>query len=257
MHAGAPPSDRGDAPEPGYAERARTLAFRMRTGTLSTLSRKRQGWPYGSLMPYALDGRGNPVFLISSMAVHTQNLQADPRASLLIFDNGEHEDILGTARLTLMGEVRNVSPDNSSEIRESYLKRYRNARYWVDFGDFAFYRMEIADVYFIGGFGVMGWVPAKEYASAQPDPLADDAPAVVSHMNQDHRAALLALARASGAQDAETAAMTSVDRLGFEVRLQAGQRQYGRRIAFPREVKNSADARAVLIEMIRKAREPA
>src|ERR1035438_4272179 len=70
-------------PEPTHAERVRTLVSLGALATLSTLSRKRPGYPFGSLMPYAIDERGRPIFLISNMAMHTQNLQADPRASLL------------------------------------------------------------------------------------------------------------------------------------------------------------------------------
>jgi len=65
-------------------ERARTLLYLGRIGSLSTLSRKQPGFPFGSVMPYGLDNTGRAVFLISTMAMHTQNLQADPRASLLV-----------------------------------------------------------------------------------------------------------------------------------------------------------------------------
>src|ERR1700739_127262 len=71
-------------PEPSYAERVRTLISLASIGTLSTLSRKHSGFPFGSLMPFALDPAGCPIFLISNMAMHTQNLKADPRCSLLL-----------------------------------------------------------------------------------------------------------------------------------------------------------------------------
>lgn len=58
-------------PEPSLAERARTLVYLEATGSLSTLSRKQLGFPYGSVMPYAVDGCGRPLFLISTMAMHT------------------------------------------------------------------------------------------------------------------------------------------------------------------------------------------
>ena len=61
-----------------------------RIGSLSTLSRKQPGFPFGSLMPYALDRQGHPIFLISTMAMHTQNLQADPRASLFVTEPGTY-----------------------------------------------------------------------------------------------------------------------------------------------------------------------
>src|SRR6266704_7079752 len=77
-------SDQPAVPEPAFAECARTLMYLGRIGSLSTLSRKQPGFPFGSVMPYGLDDHGRPIFLISTMAMHTQNLQADPRASLLV-----------------------------------------------------------------------------------------------------------------------------------------------------------------------------
>ena len=91
-------------PEPTYAERVRTLLCLGTIATLSTVSRKRQGYPFGSLMPYAIDTAGSPIFLISNMAMHTQNLQADPRASLFVGQAGDG-DPLGTARVALVGDV--------------------------------------------------------------------------------------------------------------------------------------------------------
>jgi uncharacterized membrane protein YphA (DoxX/SURF4 family) len=74
-HAGpGPTSDQPAVPEPTFAERARTLVYLGRMGSLSTLSRKQPGFPFGSVMPYGLDDHGRPVFLISTMAMHTQNL---------------------------------------------------------------------------------------------------------------------------------------------------------------------------------------
>jgi putative heme iron utilization protein len=69
-----------EIPEPTLAERARTLVYLARVGSLSTLSRKQPGFPFGSVMPYGLDNSANPIFLISTMAMHTQNLLADPHA---------------------------------------------------------------------------------------------------------------------------------------------------------------------------------
>src|SRR3990172_2896889 len=158
-HAGPPPDPhRPPAPEPTYAERARTLVYLGRTGMLSTLSLKHPGHPFGSLMPYALDGQGRPLFLISAMAMHTQNLQADPRASLLVLQPGWGGDPLAAGRVTLMGEAIPLPDTEAPEARTAYLARHPNAEYWVDFEDFGFYRLEGADVYFVGGFAPMGWV---------------------------------------------------------------------------------------------------
>src|SRR6202790_2375099 len=105
-HAGSgPPSNQPAIPEPTFAERARTLMHLGRTGSLSTHSRKQPGFPFGSVMPYGLDADGRPSFLISTMAMHTQNLSADPRASLLVTQADTSGDPLGASRVTLVGNV--------------------------------------------------------------------------------------------------------------------------------------------------------
>src|SRR5271165_1386737 len=188
-------SDQPQAPEPSFSERARTLMYLGRIGSLSTVSRKQPGFPFGSVMPYALDARGRPIFLISTMAMHTQNLQADPRASLLVTQPDASGDPLGASRVTLVGNVLTIPQAEVAQARRLYLERYANSKYWVDFEDFSFYRMDVVDVYYVGGFGVMGWVPASAYDLAQPDPLADAAGEILQQMNADHKDALILLAR--------------------------------------------------------------
>ena len=203
------------------------------------------------MMPYAADEDGRPVFFISSMAMHTQNLCQDRRGSLLITQPDVLGDPLGSARLTLLGEVTEVP---AADVRDLYLSRYESAKFWQDYSDFAYYRLEVTGVYFIGGFGVMGWVAAEDYRSARPDPLAEAAPGIVRHMNADHADALRLIARHYAEEDVDEAAMTAVDRLGFHLRLKSGDRVYGRRVAFLREVTTSDEARAVLVEMVRQTR---
>ena len=241
--------------EPTFAERARTLLHLSRIGSLSTLSRKQQGFPFGSVMPYALDKNGRPVFLISTMAMHTQNLQADPRSSLLVTLPDAGGDPLGASRVTLLGNVLPIPEPEVSEARKLYLARYANSKHWVDFEDFSFYRMDVMDVYYVGGFGVMGWVSASEYYHGQPDPLADFAADIIQHMNTGHGDALILLARAFAGIESQEATMTSVDRLGFHVRLKTPDGARGARIGFPREVGSAAEARNVLIDMVAQARQ--
>jgi putative heme iron utilization protein len=228
-----------------------------RIGSLSTVSRKQAGFPFGSVMPYGLDPQGRPIFLISTMAMHTQNLQADPRASLLVTQPDGDGDPLGASRVTLVGNVLTIPEPEIADARRLYLERYANSSYWVDFDDFSFYRMDVVDVYYVGGFGVMGWVQASDYDQAQPDPLADVAAGIIEHMNADHKDALVLLARASAGIESQEAAMTLVDRLGFQVRLKTAEGMRGVRIAFLREVGNANDARKVLVEMVQQARRQA
>jgi putative heme iron utilization protein len=254
-HAGSgAASSQPEVPEPTFAERARTLVYLGRVGSLSTLSRKQQGFPFGSVMPYGLDDHANPVFLISTMAMHTQNVQADPRSSLLVTQLDAIGDPLGASRVTLLGNILPVPESELAEARKLYLARYANSKYWVDFDDFSFYRMDVVDVYYVGGFGVMGWVAASEYYSAQPDPLADTATDIIQHMNSDHGDALVLLARVFAGTESEEVTMSSVDRLGFHVRLKTQDGTRGARIAFLREVSSPTQAREVLIEMVGQAR---
>jgi hypothetical protein len=189
------------------------------------------------------------------MAMHTQNLQSDPRASLLMTQPDSTGDPLGASRVTLLGNVVPVSQPDVAEARELYLGRYTNSKHWVDFEDFSFYRMDILDVYFVGGFGVMGWVSALEYGRAQPDPLADAAGGIIQHMNADHSDALILLARVFAGFESQEATMTSVDRLGFNVRLKTQDGPRSTRIAFSREVSSPAETRKVLVEMTQQSRQ--
>src|SRR5207253_3873754 len=257
-HAGTgPANDQPAVPEPSFAERARTLVYLGRLGSLSTLSRKQPGFPFGSVMPYGVDDRGRPIFLISTMAMHTQNLQADPRASLLVTQPDPSDDPLGSSRVTLMGNVLSIPEPELAEARKLYLSRYTNSKYWVDFEDFSFHRMDVVDVYYVGGFGVMGWVSASEYDRSQPDPLADSMAEIMQHINTDHKDALVLLAKKFARTESQDATITGVDRLGFHVRMKTRDGIRGARIAFLREVNNPAETRKVLVEMVQQARSQA
>jgi len=238
------------APEPAYSEKVRTLLASERLGTLATQSVRHPGWPFASVMPYALDEHAAPLFLISTMAIHTQNLVADPRTSLLIMQSGAGSDPLGSPRATLLGNAVRIDAASES-LRAAYLERHPSARYWIDFSDFAFFRLDVTDVYFVGGFGVMGWVSADDYRAAEPDPLMTAAAGILEHMNTDHAEALRRITHRYAKLDAEEATMVAIDRLGFTIRARTAEGMKGARIAFPEEVRTREDARRVLVAMTR------
>ena len=115
--------------------------------------------------------------------------------------------------------------------------------------------MDVLDVYYVGGFGVMGWVAASDCSGAQSDPLAEHKSDLMQHMNADHKDALILLAKRFAGIEAQEAEITSVDRLGFNVRLKAQDRVHGARIAFLREVAEPAQTREVFVEMVKLARQ--
>ncbi len=188
------------------------------------------------------------------MAMHTQNLNADPRSSLFVMQAAGDSDPLGCGRATLMGRAASIPEDELAVARAAYLATHESSRYWVDFADFGFFRLELIDIYYVGGFGVMGWVDAREYGAALPDPLATTAAGIIGHMNADHANAMILLARKYAGIEATEAAMTAVDRLGFHLRLRTADGMKGTRINYPGEVRTREDARKALVEMVRRAK---
>ena len=124
----------------------------------------------------------------------------------------------------------------------------------MDFDDFAFFAMDVVDIYYVGGFGVMGWITAEDYTHAQPDPLADAAAGILQHMNADHQDALVLLARVFAGTEAQEAVMTAVDRLGFHLRMKTEEGMKGCRLGFLNEVSTPVETRKMLVEMVQQAR---
>lgn len=249
--AGPPP------PEPSHAERARTLVAGGTRGALSTIGLNPAGTPFGSVVTYGLDTAGNPCFFVSTMAEHTRNLLADPRASLLVVeDTPAGSDPLASGRVTLLGSVAEVTDAaERAASREGYL-RANPAAFYVDYGDFLCMRLSVTDIRYVGGFGRMSWVDAAGYAAAEADPLASGAAGIISHMNTDHGEALVALCRRfAGRSDVVSACMTAVDRYGFEVVATLGeQRQEALRIGFRSGQETPEGVRRELIGMLVQAR---
>ena len=152
---------------PHDAELARTLVAGGGRATLSTLTAK--GYPYGSAVSYSVDEVGAPVLLMSEMAEHTVNARGDAKASLLVAaETPDGADPLSTARLTLVGRLEHV--EQPGDLRDGYLEVHPYAAYYADFTDFGFWRLEVEELRFVGGFGHMSWVTAERYAAAEADP---------------------------------------------------------------------------------------
>lgn len=260
MSDDASPEPKPAVAAPSHAERARTIVATRGTGALSTLAIDPPGYPHGSLVAFALDG-GDPVFLISRLATHTKNLEADPRASLLVTEDvGNLGDVggagaaaLARGRVTLFGPCRRLEDDASA--RAAFLAAHPSAAAYVGFADFGFFRLHVEAVRYIGGFGRMSWVDPEAWRAAAPDPLAPHAAGIVAHMNEDHADALLAYARAfTAAADARAAVMTGIDRHGFEMRVETGEGERAERLAFERAIATPTEARKALVGLVRKAR---
>lgn len=237
---------------PNDAELARTLVEGGGRATLSTLTAK--GYPYGSAVSYSVDDVGAPVLLMSEMAEHTVNARGDAKSSLLVAaETPDGADPLSTARLTLVGLLELV--EEPGALRDGYLEVHPHASYYADFTDFGFWRLQVEELRFVGGFGHMSWVTADRYESATADPIASAAAGVIEHMNDDHTEAnLLYVQRLAGLTDATEATMVGIDRHGvtLQAATPAGPRQA--RLAFDAPLTSPDDARPAVIELLAKAR---
>lgn len=245
------------APEPSHAERARTIVAATNRGVLSTVALDPAGYPFGSVATYALDQRGWPVLFVSALAEHTRNAAADPRASLLVAEAApEGSDPLAAGRVSLVGDLLPVEGQERDRVRDAYLAANPASASYIDFGDFGFWRLEVGAVRYVGGYGRMSWVEARDYAAARPDPLAGEpAGSVIAHMNADHAGALALLARTLGGNPAVTGAtMTAVDRYGFDLVVETPAGQGALRIGFPAPVSEPDAVRPVMVELVRRAR---
>jgi putative heme iron utilization protein len=229
---------------PGDA--ARRHLRRHRYGTLSTLSKKLGGYPFGSVVGCATDHAACPVILISRLAEHTQNIEADPRVSLIVRDAGA--DAQAGARLTLIGNARCVGNDLAA-VRARYIAGVPGAERLVALGDFTFYRIEPVTLRYIAGFGEIRWISAGDYAPPA-NTMAECEADIVAHMNTDHAAALREYCRNLGRPNPACVAMTAIDCDGFDVLAD------GELLRFDfREPAVSADgARAGLKAMLAEAR---
>ena len=162
---------------------AKKLLREARSGALATLMTG-SGDPYCSLVNVATAADGSPVLLISRLAVHTRNILADPRVSLMLDERRDGDPLQG-ARVMLMGRA---SATDDAQARRRYLDRQREAEMFADFADFSFYRVALARAHLVAGFGRIVDLDASEIlvdlSGAQA--VVATEPAIVAHMNDDH-----------------------------------------------------------------------
>jgi putative heme iron utilization protein len=166
--------------KPEIAADARTLARRAFKGSLATLDSP-SGAPYASLITVATDLAGAPIFLISTLARHTRNLVADPRASILIDGSGDLADPLQGARVSVQGRAEAVRDE---AVKCRFLARRPEAAFHVDFPDFAFWRLNVDGAHYIGGFGRIVDLDRGDLLVflEGAEPLAEAEAGIVAHM---------------------------------------------------------------------------
>jgi heme oxygenase (biliverdin-IX-beta and delta-forming) len=230
------------------ARAARSMVRAALKGALATVH-KVSGHPYASLVLTATDVEGAPILLISKLAVHTQNLGADPRASLLVDATGTAADPMEGARVTLIGALH---PTYSPTARARFLARHPSAAGYAEFPDFGFFKLSPESAHYIGGFGKIVDLPADDLLISLDgaEGLVEAEPGIVSHMNADHADAIeLYAAKLLGAPSGAWR-MTGIDPEGCDLVLGS----LALRLAFAARIASAAEARAELVRLVGVAR---
>ena len=228
---------------------ARRLLRTVRSGALATLTP--EGHPYASLVTVATLPDGSPVLPLSTLAVHTQHLIADPRCSLLL-DSAGQGDPLTHPRLTVTARAIRASPEERTAWRSRFLRRHPEAAIYVDFGDFSFWRLDLDGARLIGGFGRIAMLEAPDLAcgteGAEALLAAEDRS--VDHMNADHRDALKLYATAlCGAPEGDWR-LVGLDPEGIDM----GWQGTTLRLEFPERVNDPAALRRQLVRWVDEAK---
>eukprot|EP00850_Spirogloea_muscicola_P010491 SM000062S19877 [mRNA] locus=s62:149010:150816:+ [translate_table: standard] len=190
---------------------------------MSRMHHRRRGYPFGSLVDFATDEFGHPVFSLSPLAIHTRNLLADPRCTLVVQMPGWSG--LANARVTIFGDVYPLPPEQQEWAQKQYAKKHHHgaSQQW---GNFYFYRMEaISDIYFVGGFGTVAWIDLKEYKASQPDKIAAlNAEETLQELNGRFSKPLRTFlsSREREGKKLDDAALISIDSKGVDVRVRQG-----------------------------------
>jgi len=230
------------------ANDARDLVRRALKGALGSLARG-SGGPYVSLVTVATAMDGTPLMLLSKLALHTQNIEADPRASLLIDGSDGAGDPLAGGRVSLMGRLQRT---HAPDTRHRFLARQRDAQMYADFPDFGFFAFEIERAHFIGGFGRIVDLAANDLLLDLSDAhgLIAAETEVVAHMNADHAETLQLFAGARVAEAVGAWQMSGLDPAGFDLVCGA----MSLRIPFSSRVLSADAARREFVRLAAEAR---
>jgi putative heme iron utilization protein len=232
------------------AKLARSLLRRSRQGALATLMAG-SGAPYCSLVNVASHPDGSPILLISRLAVHTQNILADPRVSLML-DERAGGDPLEGSRIMLAGRAEQAAGDDATILRRRYLNAHPSAEAFVDFADFSFFRIRPSGTHLVAGFGRIVDLKPEQFLTDISDAGAvlEAEQSAIDHMNSDHRdATSLYATRLLGAEAADWRC-TGCDPDGID--LQAGGKTL--RLDFPQPVTGPGELRQMLVRLADEAR---
>lgn len=197
------------------AHEARRMLRGHRYGVLCTLSKKFDGYPFGSITPYLMDHDGSLLILVSTLAEHTKNIRHDPRVSLITHDQRDPH-IQSQGRVTVIGRA-SIEPDTApSGLR--YLRHFPEAHSYFSMHDFSFYRIRPIAIRYIGGFGKIHWIDMGNYAVLHAEAFARREESLLDEINSFHQDVLQQMVQLQDGGDAAGIRAFGFDCDGIDVR---------------------------------------
>jgi putative heme iron utilization protein len=231
---------------------AKELLRVIRAGALATIDRN-TGHPFSSLVNLATDADGSPLILVSRLSTHTANIEADPRASILLACAGKG-DPLAHPRLTVLGTFASIEHDapGAERIRRRFLSRHPKARLYAGFADFMFWRLQVLSAHLNGGFARAADLKASDVMTdlEGAGEMIEIEESAVEHMNADHPDAVRLYATKLLGETDGAWEVTGIDPDGLDLAL--GDRMA--RIPFAERVTGGLALRKTLAEWGARAR---
>ncbi|TMJ54113.1 MAG: HugZ family protein [Alphaproteobacteria bacterium] len=229
---------------------AKSLLRRRREGALATLMAG-MGDPYCSLVNVASHPDGSPILLISRLALHTKNVLADPRVSLMLDERAAGDPLEG-ARIMLAGRAEEAGTDELDNLCRRYLNAHPSAEAFANFKDFSFFRIRPSGAHLVAGFGRIVDLRPDQFLTDIGDATAllEAEQGAIEHMNADHREAMNLYATRLLAAEGADWCCTGCDPEGID--LQAGDTTL--RLDFPQRVTGPTELRKMLVKLAEQAR---
>ena len=229
---------------------ARSLLRRSRQGALATLV-PGSGDPYCSLVNVASHPDGSPILLISRLALHTKNILGDSRVSLMLDERAAGDPLEGS-RIMLAGGAEQAGDGEAVLLRRRYLNAHPSAETFVDFKDFAFFRIRPTAAHLVAGFGRIVDLQPEQFLTdiGGAEALLEAEQGAVEHMNADHRDAMSLYATKLLGAEAADWTCTGCDPDGID--MQAGSATL--RLDFPERVTGGTELRKMLVRLAGEAR---
>jgi len=229
----------------------RNLVEYAKHAHMSTLTsqayHRRAGYPFGSIVEFAVDGQGYPVLPLSSLSMTMRNLAANPRCALQVQAPGWSG--LSNARVTLFGDVFPVDPRSLPQVQELFREKSQrlgsgfhsaysvNSKYYV--------MSNVVDILFIGGYGTVQWIKPKDYSAARPDAILERSTEILATLNGTFATEMKALL-----PEVDDVYFIAVDQRGVELRTRRGTEDVVQRIRFQKDCFNESDVCAQIRSLV-------